>query len=139
MIPFRSLLMIASSDDAMIAARKFFAVSVNTVGLPKTLAVSGFFKLGRLRTDGMLREFRREERTLLLQDMDAAFHAIGFALPVRKRARPMQRQRRASLPVEYQNVRLAPPRTVHRHRQHLSILGNTDLLRTHEILADLVG
>src|SRR5215475_3653923 len=38
MMPLRSLLMIASSDDEMIAARKFFAAFVCKVGLPDCAA-----------------------------------------------------------------------------------------------------
>src|ERR1700743_3429376 len=40
MMPFRSLLMIASSDDAMIAARKFSAASDKTLCFPRSPADS---------------------------------------------------------------------------------------------------
>src|SRR5579859_2783102 len=110
MIPFRSLLMIASSDDAMIAARKFFAVSVNTVGLPKTLAVSGFFKWGRLRTLGCCGRFAGRRHTAP-SEHGCSFPRDWFCSARQKSlgsdAAPAAR---ASLPIEYQNVRLAPPR-----------------------------
>ena len=43
-----------------------------------------------------------------------------------------------SLPLEHQHIRLAPSRHVYGYRQGLPVLGSTDLLRIHDLPADLV-